>query len=124
MELRSQLHVRMDPLQAAYLRAKLPYLDGWNVRRKEIAEMYLEGLAEVEKIRLPVVQEWAEPVWHMFVITCKDRVRLQADLGARGVETKVRYPIGPHNVLSLPIGPHLSDEQVGYVIEAVKQCVS
>lgn len=118
--LRSVVAARMDPLQAAFLRVKLRYLDGYNSRRQEIAEQYIEGLEGVE---LPVVPENVEPSWHLFVIKHHDRDKLKQDLNERGIETMVHYP-GTEEVLSLPCAPHLRDEQVRYVIEAVNQCAS
>jgi dTDP-4-amino-4,6-dideoxygalactose transaminase len=109
---------RMDPLQAAFLRVKLPQLDGWNARRKEIAQEYLEGL---EGVSLPFVPEWAEPCWHLFVIRHPDRDKLKEDLMERGIETMVHYEVDKE-VLSLPCAPHLTDKEVNYVIEAVNQC--
>ncbi len=112
----------MDPLQAAFLRVKLPYLDGWNARRREIAERYLREL-DCTAVDLPGVPEWAEPSWHLFVIRHPERDALKEKLYERGIETMIHYP-GDGEVLSLPCAPHLTDEQVGYVIEAVNVCAS
>lgn len=132
---------RLDPVQAAILRAKLPVLDLWNERRRQIATRYLGELAEAE-LTLPHVPDWAEPVWHLFVIRCARRDGLQATLAHAGIGTLIHYPIPPHlqgaysdlglpaeaypiarqlsgEVLSLPIGPHLSSEAAAQVIEAV-----
>lgn len=113
---------RMDPLQAAFLRVKLPFLDSWNNQRREIAQRYLERL-DCTSVILPEYPEWAEPCWHLFVIRHPERDRLKEDLKERGVETMVHYE-GDDEVLSLPCAPHLSMEQVDYVIEAVNQCAS
>ena len=113
---------RMDPLQAAFLMVKLPHLDRWNERRREIAQMYLEGL-DCTSVDLPEPPEWAEPCWHLFVIRHPRREELRYKLQERGIETMVHYE-GDGEVLSLPCAPHLSDEQVRYVIEAVNQCAS
>ncbi|MFN2414403.1 MAG: DegT/DnrJ/EryC1/StrS family aminotransferase [Pyrinomonadaceae bacterium] len=130
---------RLDELQAALMRAKLPVLDGWNGRRRRVAESYLQQLEGVAGLILPVVPEWAEPVWHLFVVRTPERARLQAYLSEAGVGTLVHYPKPPHmqtayadaghragdfplagrlsaEVLSLPMGPHLSDEAVEYVV--------
>ncbi|HEY0171436.1 MAG TPA: DegT/DnrJ/EryC1/StrS family aminotransferase [Pyrinomonadaceae bacterium] len=130
---------RLDELQAALLRAKLPVLDEWNARRQRVAESYLQQLEGVAGLVLPVVPEWAEPVWHLFVVRTRERARLQAHLAEAGVGTLIHYPKPPHaqtayadaghragdfplaerlseEVLSLPMGPHLSDEAVGYVV--------
>jgi dTDP-4-amino-4,6-dideoxygalactose transaminase len=133
---------RLDEVQAAALGAKLPVLDDWNSRRRAVAARYLEGLRGVDGLVLPVVPDWAEPVWHLFVVRTPDRDALQAHLEAAGVGTLVHYPVPPHlqaayaglglaegslpvseaihrEVLSLPMGPHLTVEQVDVVIDAV-----
>ncbi|HEX8351385.1 MAG TPA: DegT/DnrJ/EryC1/StrS family aminotransferase [Pyrinomonadaceae bacterium] len=130
---------RLDEMQAALLRAKLPRLDEWNGRRRRVAESYLQQLEGVAGLVLPEVPEWADPVWHLFVVRTRERARLQAYLSEAGVGTLIHYPKPPHmqpayadaghragdfplaerlagEVLSLPIGPHLSDEAVGYVV--------
>ncbi len=134
-------NMRLDPLQAAFLRVKLKFLDGWNRRRSTVAHAYLEGLRTIGGLRLPTVGDGAEPAWHLFVVRHEERDRLQQELRARGVTTLVHYPLPPHRteayadlelapgsfpitericaeVLSLPIGPHLSDAQVERVVEA------
>lgn len=133
---------RLDPIHAAVMRAKLHRLDRWNDRRRAIAARYLAELAGTDLI-LPAVPAWAVPVWHLFVIRSPAREALMARLTAAGVQTLIHYPIPPHlqqayadlghgpgsfpiaeqlarEVLSLPIGPHMTDEQVEAVIAAVK----
>lgn len=130
---------RLDELQAALMRAKLPVLDEWNARRRRVAESYLQQLEGVASLTLPHVPEWAEPVWHLFVVRTPERARLQTHLADAGVGTLIHYPKPPHlqtayadaghragdfplaerlseEVLSLPMGPHLSDEAVEYVV--------
>jgi dTDP-4-amino-4,6-dideoxygalactose transaminase len=137
---------RLDELQAAFLRVKLARLDDWNRRRARVAAAYLDGLAGLPDLILPAVPEWAEPVWHLFVVRHPQRDRLQDLLAAAGVGTLIHYPVSPHGsgayadaglargslpvaealadtVLSLPIGPHLSAEQVSQVITAVRHAV-
>ncbi|MGZ8256382.1 MAG: DegT/DnrJ/EryC1/StrS family aminotransferase [Gallionella sp.] len=132
---------RLDELQAALMRAKLKTLDAWNSRRKAIAANYLREMAECNLV-LPYVPEWADPVWHLFVVRSAQREALQKQLGEAGVATMIHYPIPPHlqpayaelnyqqgdfpiaevihrEVLSLPIGPHLSSEQLQQVLCAV-----
>lgn len=129
---------RLDPLQAAVLRVKLRHLDDWNGRRSQVAARYLADLAGTE-IGLPLVPEWAQPVWHLFVIRHAERDALQAKLAVQQVGTLIHYPIPPHRqraydalgfgtddfplasrlaaeVLSLPMGPHQSAEQTARVI--------
>lgn len=134
---------RLDPVQAAMLAVKLPLLDEWNGRRQRIAADYLDALAETSLI-LPKVPDWADPVWHLFVVRHPDRDRLMAALRERGIETLIHYPIPPHlqgafadlglgagsfpiteqiakEAFSLPIGPHLSREDAACVIAALKE---
>ena len=86
---------RLDELQAAFLREKLVLLDNWNERRSGVAARYLEGLANSGLV-LPYVPEWAQPVWHLFVVRHPERNRLQAQLGELGIGTMIHYPIPPH----------------------------
>ncbi|MBC7180973.1 MAG: DegT/DnrJ/EryC1/StrS family aminotransferase, partial [Roseovarius sp.] len=132
---------RLDPLQAAVLRVKLPHLDAWTDRRRALASAYQAGLADVG-LTLPHVPDWADPAWHLYVVRSPARDALQARLNAAGVGTLIHYPIPPHcqaayaemglapealplarqladEVLSLPIGPHLAAEDVSAVIRAV-----
>ncbi len=130
---------RLDPLQAAFLRVKLKYLDDWNGRRSLIAQNYLRGLADAAEIELPSVSDGAEPVWHLFVVKNSRRDELQSFLNDSGIGTMIHYPVPPHlseayadkklrresfplaekiaaTVLSLPMGPHLKTEEQGKVI--------
>lgn len=131
---------RLDEIQAAILRVKLNKLDDWNWRRKEIAAVYRKELADTPLI-LPEVPEWAIPVWHLFVVRCKDRDKLISHLAENDIEAMIHYPVPPHKqgaykdkvnlklpiserihqeVLSLPIGPHLSVDQAMRVCSVVK----
>jgi dTDP-3-amino-3,4,6-trideoxy-alpha-D-glucose transaminase len=132
---------RLDELQAAFLRAKLPRLDAWNTRRRAVAARYGEGLAGIEGLRLPSSLPGAAPVWHLYVVQTPRRDALARHLAQAGVATQIHYPkavyrfapyaaFGPAHetaadriaaeVLSLPMGPHLSEAHVGRVIEAVR----
>ena len=140
-------NARLDELQAAVLRVKLPRLDDWNDRRRTLAARYLEGLARVPSLGLPHVPEGVEPAWHLFVVRHPRRDDLQRHLAAAGVETLIHYPIPPHRsdayadlgfgpgafpvseriaetVLSLPMGPHLTPDLQEQVINAVAACPS
>ena len=131
---------RLDELQAAFLREKLKKLDEWNGRRKVIAAEYLSRLRDGD-IVLPHVPEWADPVWHLFVVRNTQRDQLQQRLGKLGIGTMIHYPTPPHlqgayaelgfskgsfpvaeqihnEVLSLPIGPHLTMVSVSSVVAA------
>lgn len=135
---------RLDELQAAFLRVKLKKLNEWNIRRRQVAVHYLNGLDLVSGLTLPSVPAWTEPVWHLFVVRNQCRDILQKRLADQGVGTLVHYPVPPHRsrayvemgfldgafplaeaisntIISLPMGPHMTDEQVLYVIEVVKR---
>jgi dTDP-4-amino-4,6-dideoxygalactose transaminase len=133
---------RLDPLQAAVLRVKIKHLDAWNSRRSAIAASYADGLRDAGLI-LPHLPAWADPAWHLYVVRSPARDRLQERLTEAGIGTLIHYPIPPHmqaaysglgllpddlplarklaaEVLSLPIGPHLSFEAMRRVITEVK----
>jgi dTDP-4-amino-4,6-dideoxygalactose transaminase len=135
---------RLDELQAAFLRVKLRRLDDWNARRRQIAARYLEALRGVPGLILPQVPDWAEPVWHLFVVRHPERDRLQQKLAESGIGTLIHYPVPPHlsgayaergwkrgalpiaesladTVLSLPMGPHLTENACRYVIKTVRE---
>jgi dTDP-4-amino-4,6-dideoxygalactose transaminase len=132
------LNSRLDPLQAAVLRVKLKVLDDWNLRRGRIASTYLETM-DASSLTLPFVPDYAEPVWHLFVVRNAEREALQQHLSEVGIGTMIHYPIPPHlqeayadfriqagalpiaeaianEVLSLPIGPHLGPAEISDVI--------
>jgi dTDP-4-amino-4,6-dideoxygalactose transaminase len=137
---------RMDPLQAAVLRVKLQKLDEWNRRRAIIADYYLKNI-DSSLATLPFIAEHCDPVWHLFVVRVKQRQKLQQVLKARGVETLIHYPIPPHKqgaymylaetkalklpiceqlseeVVSLPIGPHLSMKQTSFVAREFNRAI-
>lgn len=138
------INSRLDELQAAFLSVKLPKLDIWNQRRAHIAQRYLTELKNIDGLILPTVLENTQPVWHLFVIRHAQRDSLQKYLAAHGVATLIHYPVPPHltgayqsfgmanlhiterlaqQVLSLPIGPHMNDEQADYVIDRVRAAV-
>jgi dTDP-4-amino-4,6-dideoxygalactose transaminase len=133
---------RLDPVQAAVLRVKLRHLPAWNLRRAKIAARYSSELANCG-LTLPVVPDWADPSWHLYCVRHPQRDLLRERLAAAGVETLVHYPIPPHlqgaysglgygcgrfpvaesmaaTLVSLPIGPAMSDAQVDWVIAAVR----
>ncbi|OLF17347.1 DegT/DnrJ/EryC1/StrS family aminotransferase [Actinophytocola xanthii] len=137
---------RLDELQAAMLRVKLPHLDAWNDRRRAIAQRYLTELSDVDGLVLPEVPDWADPVWHLFVVRTSRRDRLKDLLDSAGVGTLIHYPVAAHRapafadagwpkgslplaeqaadeVLSLPMGPHLTEDQVSTVITEVRRAM-
>jgi len=87
---------RLAEIQAAVLRAKLPRLDGWNAARASLAERYRRALAGADAVALPQVPDWADPVWHLFVVNLAERDASAAALTEQGVETLVHYPLLPH----------------------------
>lgn len=131
---------RLDPLQAAVLRVKLPLIDEWNQRRAAIASYYNEALAGLDLI-LPSCIADSQSAWHLYVVRSPRRDALQKELADRGVQTLIHYPIPPHRqqayaefsgrslpladqlageVLSLPMGPHLSMQDAERVVEALR----
>lgn len=133
---------RLDPLQAAFLRVKLAHLDAWNQRRAQVAATYIEALADLP-LMVPHVSATMDPVWHLFVVRTAQREALQAHLSAQGIGTLIHYPVPPHlqaaysemglgvgafpvseaihrEVLSLPMGPHLSADEQTAVIASVR----
>ena len=86
---------RLDELQAALLRAKLRMLDAWNQRRADIARTFQQALAGCG-VGLPHIPEWADPVWHLYVIRSPEREALQGFLQEHGIDTMIHYPTPPH----------------------------
>lgn len=135
---------RLDELQAAVLSVKLSALDRWNARRRKIAGAYDDALHGTG-VGLPEVAPGAEPVWHLYVVRVPSgRDAFRDQLARRGVETGVHYPLAPHlqpayrdlgfasgdfpvsealqrEVVSLPMGPHMTDAEVDRVICAVRE---
>jgi dTDP-4-amino-4,6-dideoxygalactose transaminase len=135
---------RLDELQAAFLRVKLSRLDQWNERRRQVAAQYKQGISGLHSLEMPFVPEWAEPVWHLFVVRHAQRDALQKSLNEEGVGTMIHYPVPPHlqpayaelgyargafpiaerianECLSLPIGPHLDEAATSVVMAALNR---
>ncbi len=135
---------RLDALQAAFLRVRLKYLEQWNARRRRIANRYNETLSALPNVTVPAVPEWADAVWHLYVIKVTDRDAFRARLSLAGVGTEVHYPVPPHKsgaysktalghlnlteteklaeaVLSLPLWPQMTLPMVENVIDAVEK---
>ncbi len=137
---------RLDTLQAAILRVKLPHLDDWNRRRAERASRYNEVLGGLEGVTLPTIQPGRTHVFHQYTLRVPARDAVQAELKQAGIESAVHYPIPLHlqpmysslgytrgqlpvaekaaaEVLSLPIYPELTDAQIEYVGAALRHAV-
>lgn len=133
---------RLDAMQAAVLRAKLPHLNGWTVRRREIAEHYSALLEPCRQLLLPPYSRGR--VWHQYVVRHPQRDALASYLAERGIETGIHYPTPLHlqpaysylggqvgrcpvaeracqEILSLPLYPEMTSEQVELVADAVKE---
>lgn len=137
---------RLDELQAALLRVKLPVLDEDNAQRRQIAEIYLDGLKNLP-IQLPVVSPSSEHVWHVFVVRHPARDELARRLSDVGIASLIHYPLAPHlqpayasmglvagalpvseaihrEVLSLPIGPTMTKAEAEQVVKQLKAVLS
>lgn len=110
---------RLDEIQAAILDVKLKYLDRDNQRRRDIANIYIEGIKN-PKIILPRVPDWDAHTFHIFPVLFEKRDELQAFLTEKGVQTLIHYPIPPHkqecyeqwNHFSLPITEKIHNEEL------------
>ena len=131
------INSRLDEIQAAMLSVKLKYLDKEIAHRRQVANAYLEGIKN-KAIILPTQENDSAHVWHVFVIRCKHRDALQTYLAENGIQALIHYPIPPHQqpaykewnklsylisekmhdeVLSLPIGPTMTMEDVTTIIQ-------
>lgn len=138
---------RLDELQAAILREKLPNLDDWNTRRRQLAALYTATLAGESAIQVPSEAEWAEHTYHLYVVRVPERNRVQATLRERGIATQIHYPAPVHlqeayrdlgyapgslphteqaatEILSLPLYPELADDDVQYIAAALRETVA
>jgi dTDP-4-amino-4,6-dideoxygalactose transaminase len=134
---------RLDSIQAALLMRKLPLLDGWNERRRELARLYKEELRGVPVV-LPEEAQWTRHVYHLFVIRSEKRDELRAYLADKGVTTLIHYPTAVHlqkvysrlgykagsfpvaekaifEIITLPMYPSLQEEEVRYVAGVIKE---
>ena len=135
---------RLDEIQAAVLRVKLKYLDGWNERRIKVARLY-NKLLEDSEIVTPNEKEYAKHVYHLYVIRYKNREMLQQHLQKNGIPTQIHYPIPVHKqkaylnlgfnvhlpatekicteILSLPMHPLLHEDEILIIVEGVKNAI-
>lgn len=137
---------RLDPIHAAILRVKLRHLPKWNVRRALVAECYFRRLQECG-LRLPQIAEGCMSSWHLFVVRHPRRQMFMDQLAKEGIGALIHYPIPPHRqkaygnlrysdeslpiasrladeVVSLPMGPHLSPEQAIFVATGVAKAAA
>lgn len=133
---------RLDAIQAAILRVKLPHLDKWNSRRREIAKIYDEELIDSNVIT-PIVREENDTVYHQYVLQSDNREEVLAKLKEKGIATGVYYPVPlhlqkvytdlgykegdmpvaeylSHRTFAIPVYPELSEEQIQYIVDSIK----
>ena len=134
---------RLDELQACVLRAKLPWLDADNTARRRVANQYIEGLQGLP-VSLPRELDGVESVWHLMVLASDQRARIQEALTEAKIGHLVHYPIACHRqkayatqswpdlpvadrlqdqVISLPIAPYLTEDDVSYVVETIHRAL-
>ena len=132
---------RLDEMQAAILRVKLPYLDKWNEKRRSLASLYNDELRSISQLQLPAATSNEAHVRHLYVVQHPKRDSLRAHLSARGIETLVHYPFLLHQqpllrsstqpalpiaekvaprLLSLPLYPQLHVEEAYEVVSAIR----
>lgn len=130
---------RLDEIQAAVLSLKLKDLECDTNQRRKIADYYLSTVNN-DRFVLPMVPQWADPAWHLFVVRCGDRDQLKHYLEKKGIKTLIHYPIPPHKqgaysewngwsypiterihreVLSIPLYPCLSEADQEYIVDAL-----
>ena len=137
-------NARLDTIQAAVLKVKMEYLDEWNRKREIIAQMYSQHFNEVGDLILPAIKEGNKSAYHLYVVRTKNRDELLDYLNSRGIETIIHYPIPIHlqeaytelqlkrgsfpitemlanEILSVPIHPHLTKQELQYIINCTKQ---
>jgi dTDP-4-amino-4,6-dideoxygalactose transaminase len=138
------INSRLDEVQAGFLSIKLKHLNSWNTERNTIAHWYLQALAGIEQLTLPVLANGCSSVYHLFVIRCAQRETLQTYLTHQGIGTLIHYPVPPHlqeayrslgyqkgdfpiaesiaeTCLSLPMYPGLRKEEIDYICSTIKQ---
>ena len=136
------INSRLDELQAAILSVQLTHLDQSNARRTKIARLYSDNLSGIKQVTLPELRAGNTHAYHLFVIRAERRDDLKAHLESHGIAALIHYPIPIHEqqcfpeynslhlpileravkeILSLPIHPYLTDEEVLFVVEKIKQ---
>jgi len=137
------INSRMDGIQAAILSVKLPYIHEWNQKRLQNALLYNELLADVEGVMTPKIKPNAKHIFHLYVVRTEKREKLQKYLNQHGISTGIHYPTAlpflkaydylehkpeefpvayqyQDEILSLPMFPELSHEQMEYIVDTIK----
>jgi len=137
------VNARLDEMQAAILRVKLPFLEQWNTARQTHAKFYSEHLQETVQA-IPIVQPWATHVYYVYVMQVQERDAFRRALEQEGIATGIHYPTPIHlqpacahygyvsgtlpvteyvaeHIVSLPLYPELTTEQTQMVVNAVKK---
>ncbi len=135
-------NTRLDAIQAAILRVKLPHLDNWNARRREIAKIYDEAFKDTELVT-PIIREENLPVYHMYILQSEKRDEVISKLKEKGIATGVYYPVPmhlqkvyknlgyktgdmpvaeylSHRTFAIPVYPELTDEEINYIVDTIK----
>lgn len=138
------INSRLDAIQAVVLNTKLQYIDEWNKSRNQNAKLYNKYLSGIEEIVLPKEKENCEHIFHLYVIRVQDRENLQKYLNDNGIATGIHYPLAlpfteayskrkhkpenfplaylyQHEILSLPMFPELTEEQIIYITNKIKE---
>lgn len=138
------INSRLDGLQAAVLSVKLPYIRDWNAARLRNARACTERLADIPAVTTPAIRDHVTHIFHLYVVRVPDREALQAHLNARGIGNAVHYPVAlplmpayrylgyspekipvaaayQSQILSLPMFPELSEEQIDTVCNAIRE---
>ena len=133
---------RLDAIQAAILRVKLPHLDKWNKRRREIAKIYDEKLKN-SNVVTPIVDKENETIYHQYVLQCENREAMLNKLKEKGVATGVYYPVPlhlqkvykdlgykegdmpvaeylSHRTFAIPVYPELTEQEINYIVESIE----
>ncbi len=137
------LNGRLDEMQAAVLRIKLPHLENWNSQRRAHAAYYTQALAELDTVITPTVADYATHVFHLYVLRVQQRDELLKYLKERGIGVGIHYPVPCHlqpavqalgygvgdlpateevaaSILSLPMYPELTTDQADDVVAAIR----
>ena len=137
---------RLDTMQAAILSVKLKYLDSWIDHRRYVAHMYIDKMIDICDITLPIAQDWAKHVYHLFVIQYDKRDELVKHLELKNISVGIHYPVALPNqpafnyiynntynhyfackvsrlLVSLPMGEHIQKNEVDVVVESINDFV-